>query len=188
MSETPDLWARFTHDPRDPAHASLRAADVDREVVHQVLTEAYADGRLDREEFDARTTEVTGARTLGDLLPPLEGLVPAAGVPTLRTPAEPVLGPVELHERAVASWRGTIRAEIARFLTASLICWTIWLLTGTPFPWPVFVSLGTAVPVLNSLLQRTEIIESRRSRLEKKQRKELEARTPEPSGPEEGDA
>src|SRR6187397_2068017 len=46
-----DLWASFQHDPRDPAVAPLRASDADRNLVHGVLTEAFADGRLDREEY-----------------------------------------------------------------------------------------------------------------------------------------
>ena len=65
-----DVWASFQHDPRDPAVASLRAADADRDIVHNVLTEAFADGRLDREEYDERTAATMQARTLGQL-PPL---------------------------------------------------------------------------------------------------------------------
>ena len=59
-----DLWASLAHDPRDPAFAGLRASDQDREVVRAVLTSAYADGRLDRDEFDERSETVTAARTL----------------------------------------------------------------------------------------------------------------------------
>ena len=48
------VWGSFQHDRRDPAVAPLRASDADRDVVHGVLTEAFADGRLDREEHDER--------------------------------------------------------------------------------------------------------------------------------------
>lgn len=43
-----DAWGCFTRDPRRLEHASLRASDADREVVHRVLAESYADGRLDQ--------------------------------------------------------------------------------------------------------------------------------------------
>ncbi len=54
-----NVWASFQHDPRDPAAAPLRASDADRNVVHGLLTEAFADGRLDREEYDERTGQAT---------------------------------------------------------------------------------------------------------------------------------
>lgn len=47
-----DVWGSFAHDPREPAVAPLRASDADREVIHGVLAEAFADGRLDRSEYD----------------------------------------------------------------------------------------------------------------------------------------
>ena len=71
-----DLWASFQHDPRDPAVAPLRASDADRDVVHGVLAEAFADGRLDREEYDERSAAVLAARTLGELPPLVSDLVP----------------------------------------------------------------------------------------------------------------
>ena len=48
------LWRRFEHDPRDPAYAGMRASDRDRAVVHDALSEAYAEGRIDRDELLAR--------------------------------------------------------------------------------------------------------------------------------------
>jgi hypothetical protein len=58
-----EVWSSFRRDPRRSEHAALRASDADRDVVHQVLAEAYADGRLDRQEFDARSTDVNAVRT-----------------------------------------------------------------------------------------------------------------------------
>ena len=46
------FWESFRLDPRQPGHASLRASDADREIVRAVLADAYADGRLTREEYD----------------------------------------------------------------------------------------------------------------------------------------
>ena len=71
-----DLWASFQHDPRDPAAAPLRASDADRNVVHGLLTEAFADGRLDREEYDERSAATLQARTLGEFPALVADLVP----------------------------------------------------------------------------------------------------------------
>ena len=69
-------WERFEHDPRSPQAARLRASDRDREVALEMLGEAYADGRLDHAEYDARSTAATTAKVLADLVPQLEDLVP----------------------------------------------------------------------------------------------------------------
>ena len=78
--------------PRPPVELrtpALRAADVDRDLVHRVLAEAFADGRLDRQEFDERSEQVSpSARSascpgvIADLVP----LRPAATTPAVLTP------------------------------------------------------------------------------------------------------
>ncbi|MGO1397243.1 MAG: DUF1707 SHOCT-like domain-containing protein [Brevibacterium yomogidense] len=67
------IWSRFRLDPR--LHTRLRAADEDRDIVRECLGEAFADGRLDRDEFDERLAAVGEARLLGDLLDSLSDLV-----------------------------------------------------------------------------------------------------------------
>ena len=62
-----EFWASFSHDPRDAQYQSMRASDLDRGTIQQALTEAYADGRLDREEFDERSEQAIRSRTLGEL-------------------------------------------------------------------------------------------------------------------------
>jgi uncharacterized Tic20 family protein len=56
----------------------LRVADSDRDKVVEVLHEAYAQGRLDDAELDARIDRVLAARTYGELEAPLSDLVPTA--------------------------------------------------------------------------------------------------------------
>src|SRR5512134_2557230 len=101
------MWAGFRHDPRDPRNALLRASDHDREVVHQILGEAYADGRLDREELDARTEQATTARTLGELPALVSDLVaPVAGPSAHRGLAHAPLSEIQARaERAYQSDR-----------------------------------------------------------------------------------
>jgi len=70
MSLTPDP-------PRFPGH--LRAADADRAVVSDLLSAAYAEGRLTREEHDARLEQAMAARTFDDLRALTIDLVPGTG-------------------------------------------------------------------------------------------------------------
>lgn len=174
MTEHDLIWSAFSRDPREPAHAELRASDADREVVHQVLAEAYADGRLDREELDERTAATQAARTLAMLVSPLEGLVaraPASALPHLPPQAE-------LERRAVEKWKGDRREALWGLLSVSAIVWTIWAVTSGvgSFPWPVFVTLAALLNVGRIQSQRSTLVADHRERLERQHRKELEKR------------
>jgi hypothetical protein len=57
------------------AGGHLRASDADREQVATVLSTAYAEGRLTREEHDERIDQLMTARTFGDLIPITHDLV-----------------------------------------------------------------------------------------------------------------
>ena len=166
-----DLWHEFAHDPRTAANASMRASDADRDVVLRALSEAYADGRLDPDEHDERTTGVQTARTLGELPAYLADLVPVAD-PVSNVPAVRPLTNQQIEAEAVARW-GRRRAEALRmWLFVSVICWTIWLLTNVGgHPWPIYPMLGTAAPLASTLLQRREMIESNRRRIVAKHEK-----------------
>jgi len=48
------------------------------------------------------------------------------------------------------------------------------------FPWPAFVMLGTGVNLLQVQLRRQDLVAEEQRKLEKKQRKALEARRPRP--------
>ena len=72
----------------------LRASDADRSAVASALGEHYAHGRLDDEEFDARSTRALSAVYVDELdglfhdLPPARPTQPAAPV-VARRPAPP---------------------------------------------------------------------------------------------------
>ncbi len=69
----------------------LRASDADRERVLKALREAAADGRLDLEEFEERSSLVFRARTLGELPPVTADLMPAEQQPLQLAP-KPLFG------------------------------------------------------------------------------------------------
>lgn len=182
MTGAGDVWSSFTCDPRLPEHAPLRASDADREVVHQVLTEAYADGRLDREEFDVRSTDVISARTLGELPPLMADLVPERALATRGKAALVSAGPDELRRLAEAEWDSARRAAVMSFVAPTLICWAIWLAVNFgesyahAFPWPLIVMAATGVHLVRTMVNKQEFIAEGMKALEKRQLKALKPR------------
>jgi len=57
------------------AGGNLRASDADRDQVATLLSTAYAEGRLTREEHDERVDQLTAAKTFDDLIPITRDLV-----------------------------------------------------------------------------------------------------------------
>ena len=58
------------------AGGNLRASDADREQVATLLSTAYAEGRLTRDEHDERIDQLMAAKTFDDLIPITRDLVP----------------------------------------------------------------------------------------------------------------
>jgi len=169
---TSSVWQEFSADPRDRANANLRASDADREVVRRVVADAYAEGRLDRDELDERADAAGVARVLGDLPPLIDDLVPTALVSGSTRAREAI------PQRAVARWEKQRRDALWSFLSASTICWAIWLVVGlagdgTMFPWPLFVMLGTGIHAARVQFNRVDIIAEETRRLEKKERNSI---------------
>jgi hypothetical protein len=172
-----DLWASFPHDPRDPAVAPLRASDADRNVVHGVLTEAFADGRLDREEYDERTAATLSARTLGELPPLVSDLVPDRPLLSSRVPLA-AASPSELQQRAEESWRNDRRGAFMGFVGSAVLTWAIWLATAWGdwyFPWPLIVNAVALMNFIRVAANRRELVAEEVKRLERKQARAIES-------------
>jgi uncharacterized protein DUF1707 len=164
------LWSRFEHDPRDPAYAGMRASDRDRAVVHDALAEAYAEGRIDREELDERTTAVDVAKAYADLVAPLQDLTSDAS-PLVATPAPAG----DVQRAAEQHYRDKLRETFFEFLIPNLICWAIWFMTGHDgFIWPVFVTIPTLLHLLQVASSKHRTIQAQAEKLARKQAKALE--------------
>ncbi len=171
MSSDVELWGQFDHDPRLALNQGIRASDRDRAVIETVLADAFAEGRITRTEYDERAEAALASRTLGDLVPLVHDL-PVARASRSRIP-----------EEAARAYVRTRRQSLWGFLSASLICWVIWVAAGfgsggftAGFPWPLFVMLGTGLNVARVLWNKDDIIEQEKRRLEKKERRELRRR------------
>lgn len=157
------FWESFRLDPRPPQNGSMRASDADREIVRVVLADAYADGRLAREEYDDRLNTLYASRTLGELPPLVADLVPADG---LRS--EPASSPsADLRTRAARKWRKDVEESAAGFLVPGIILTVIWLATsGGGFFWPLFPLLFLGINLIRTVVQRESVIEHEVLRLE----------------------
>jgi hypothetical protein len=167
------LWGRFEHDPRDPAYAGVRASDRDRAVVQDALSAAYADGRLDRDELDERTSQVGAAKTYGDLVPPLLDLTADAAVPAVNLASRS-----SLERQAQGYYREKLTEAFMAFLIPNLIVWTIWFFSGHGFPWPVFVLVAMVGNLVRIGANKQSIIDARIEKLERRQAKALEPPKP----------
>lgn len=83
------------------AGGGLRASDGDREQVSTLLSTAYAEGRITREEHDERLEQVLRARTFDDLLPLTADLVPIGPAPATVSSTTPTydVDPAPTHQQ-----------------------------------------------------------------------------------------
>lgn len=126
-----DVWSRFSSDPRARAAGDLRATDADRDVVLEVLSIAYSEGRLDREEYDTRSDTALALRTLGEVRPLVGDLV---ALPAVRGAGQ------EVREEAMTTLHREVHDARLGFLVVSGATVAIWgvsaLVVGWHFFWP----------------------------------------------------
>lgn len=99
--------------PPEPQSGGLRASDADRDQVANVLSTAYAEGRLTREEHDERLSQVMAAKTFAELIPLTQDLVyTGAPAPTVGAHADNRIDTSSSNpapDRMVAVFGGTTR-------------------------------------------------------------------------------
>jgi Domain of unknown function (DUF1707)/Domain of unknown function (DUF4190) len=83
MTEGSEYWARGV------SRAQMRASTVDRDRAVEVLARAYTEGRLTKDEHDARVEQAITASTFADLDAVVSDL-PSYRPPACRPPAPPV--------------------------------------------------------------------------------------------------
>lgn len=161
----------------------MRASDADRDLVTEVLGEAYADGRLTRDEFDERAETTATSRTLGELVPVIDDLVavrPRQAVPGRELA---LASDEQLRREAVEKYEAGRRQALVGWLMPTLITFAIWFATGfgdggwhANFPWPIFVMLGTGANMVRVLVQKPDIIKENYEKLQKKRQKALQGK------------
>lgn len=157
-------WSRFSSDPRRPEVTSVRATDADRELALTVLREAYADGRLSREEHEQRASQALEVRQLGGFLPLLGDLV--SPLPAVRS----------AHEQAVQRYRRDLTDARDGLLFVGGVTTAIWGVTSAAagellFFWPVFPIVAIAMGWVLTRINGEDRIAEHQRRIEKRQRR-----------------
>src|SRR5262249_969966 len=102
-------------EPGAQAAAGPRASRADRERVIDLLKDAFVQGRLDRDEFDARIGQALAARTCGQLA------AVTADIPADLTAAPPLRRPVRARRRISFNTAVTGGACMAGLVNAGLM-------------------------------------------------------------------
>lgn len=166
--DTPRSWDAFTADPRKTKNADLRASDQDRHVVTSILGDAYAEGRLDPEEYQERLDKALTVRTLGEVTPLVQDIW-LVGRPTGR-PAAPRSGLERGLDVAVGAGIGT-------WLLVAVVTNVIWLVTsigsGFGYYWPIWPMLGVGIGVVATFISRWQAGAQKRLAADDRRRREL---------------
>jgi DUF1707 SHOCT-like domain len=121
----------------------LRAGDEDRDRTITLIREAYAEGRLDGDEFQERMGQAQQARTFGELDALVRDLPMRGMAPTPASAPEPTAQSLEVAEEAEhrrrmrsgwAAWAGVA-------IMTNVIWATTWISSGGDAPgyWPIWV-------------------------------------------------
>jgi hypothetical protein len=127
----------------------LRAADVDRSYVADILKKAVDEGRLSLSEYDERLQRTYSARTYGDLDKVILDL-PRPSRRSAVQPAASVHPPISTggwappHQAAAkdADWLRRAWAAWAIAVSVNVVVWLIVSVTTADFiyPWPLWVA------------------------------------------------
>ena len=141
-------WAGFSADPREQQYQHLRASDADRANAASMLADAYAEGRLDNDEYNQRLDQVMASKSLGELVPVLADVTPVPRPPGAAHHQQPVR-----HQAG----QGFIGPFPRWWLGLALLFNVIWLMTVLTsghliYYWPMWPMLGTAIPMIMGMI------------------------------------
>jgi Domain of unknown function (DUF1707) len=144
-------WNAFSADPRDPLYQQLRASDADRSQASTMLAGAYAEGRLDSDEYEQRLDQVRSSKSLGELVPVLADVIVAPG----QAAAPP--GPRFAPSGQFRGQPGMVGPFPRWWIGLAVLFNVIWLLTCLTagrliYYWPMWPMLGTAIPMIMGLM------------------------------------
>lgn len=152
------VWTRFPLDPR--RSGDMRAGDSDRDTAREILTEAYAEGRIDRLEYDQRIESALQAHHLGQLVPILNdiSITPVGQRPMQpQAPVQPD-SPARPAQRSSDDGRkGAVRTAVFVVGVTNLVWLMVSITSGQlTYYWPMWPALGMAIMLLATFVFQRE--------------------------------
>lgn len=119
----------------------LRAGDEDRDRTSATLREAYAEGRLDNDEFQSRLEQAHQAKTYGELAALTRDLPTAAATSAVPVPTPE---PGVVRSARERDRRKGMRAAWGSWFGVSVMVNVIWFASWmgdgeAPYYWPIWV-------------------------------------------------
>ncbi|WP_413333600.1 DUF1707 domain-containing protein [Brevibacterium sp. GP-SGM9] len=186
------LWSRFSADPR--AHAQMRASDADRAVVTDVLSEAYALGQIDAEEFDERIEAAGRLKTLGEVPDLVQDLIVvyvddqepselsstarAQALARLESDRIPIT-PEQIEAAAQKYYKDRVRQSLLGLIAGpagvTIGIWAFSSIVSSQFIffWPIFIIIPMLLGAISRISHKDEIIRNRRRELTQRARAHL---------------
>ena len=124
-------------------HSRLRASHADREQVIDVLKTAFVQGRLAKDELDARIGQVLASRTYADL-----GAL-AADIPAGLVSAQPPTVPAPAQGQALAA--AHVRPRERAIMATAMFGGLAWVIAMFAYPVAALPFLVGAASILVSL-------------------------------------
>ena len=131
-----------------PAAAGLRASRADRERVIDLLKAAFAQGRLDRNEFDARIGQALTSRTYAELA------AITADIPAELTGALPRRPPARARRRIPFNTAVTGGACMAGLVNVGMIAAIVIRSPVAVVLFVVFAIIGTILAIRTMIVAR----------------------------------
>ena len=172
----------------------MRASDADRAVVTDVLSEAYALGQIDAEEFDERTEAAGRLKTLGEVPDLVQDLIvvdvddqePAELSSTARAQAlarleadRVPITPEQIEAAAQKYYKDRVRQSLLGLIAGpagvTIGIWAFSSIVSSQFIffWPIFVIIPMLLGAISRISHKDEIIRNRRRELTQRARAHL---------------
>lgn len=137
-----------------------RFSETDRDKIAGRLRDAFADGRLDQPEFNARLDRLYASQTYGELEPLVRDLPPVRThtTPAVARQSTPAPAPGTFPERPKE--KHPVLAAAGGFGSIVLINVLIWFVIGVasgghwPYFWPVWLLIPWGVITMGALGKR----------------------------------
>jgi hypothetical protein len=119
----------------------VRAGDEDRDRTITLIRDAYAEGRLDNDEFQSRMASAQQARTFGDLAALVNDLPVQPPSPSIvAVPSPSTVVPTDEDEEQARNLRKGWAAWAGVSVMVNVIWLGTWVTSGSAPPyWPIWV-------------------------------------------------